>query len=155
MGRRRPGGRERGSSAIELVVLTPLLIAAIFAVIQAALVWHARHLALAAAQEGDRLARAAPYIPGAGAPLSDGQLRAATLRYLTGLGPALLTAPTITVSRQAGYASVTVTGRAASLIPGGTLTVHATSRGPTEGFRPDLGARAIGPLRVPVGGPGR
>ena len=128
--------RDDGSSAIELVLLTPVLIALVFTVVQAALVWNAQHAAVAAAQQGARLARTA----------SDGvdpsRVQAATVAYLHSLGASLLDAPTVTVQRTGGWATVTVTAHAVSLLPGATLTVHGTSRGPIETFTPDaIGGR--------------
>jgi Flp pilus assembly protein TadG len=120
------------------VLITPVLIALVFTVIQAALLWHARQVALAGAQEGDRLARAA----GATDPAN---VRADTITYLRGLGADLLSTPQVSVASAAGYATVTVTGRAVSLIPGATLTVTGTSRGPLEQFTPDTADTANPP----------
>ena len=53
---RRPGG-DRGSSAVELVILTPVLLALIWLIIQYALYYQGRQVALAAAQIGARVAR--------------------------------------------------------------------------------------------------
>lgn len=127
--RRAPAG-QRGSSAIELVLLTPVLIALVFAVIQAALLWHAHHVVLAAAQQGDRLARSATRF-------DPGEIRAATVAYLRSLGADLVENPTVTVTRDGGWVTVSVTGRAASPLPGAALLVRGTSRGPVESFRPD------------------
>ena len=52
----RPG--ERGSASIQLVVLMPALFAVMFLGMQAALIYHARTLAIASAQEGARAAGA-------------------------------------------------------------------------------------------------
>ena len=125
---RRCDAAESGSSAIELVLLTPVLIALVFTVIQAALLWHARHVALAAAQQGDRLARSA-------AANDDAAVRAQTVSYLHSLGADLVGSPTVTVTRSGGFVTVTVTGRAVSVLPGATLRVHAVSRGPVEAFQ--------------------
>lgn len=119
--------RDVGSSAIELVLLTPVLIALVFTVVQAALVWHARHVALAAAQQGDRLARSASTI-------DDAAVHAQTVAYLHSLGANLVGSPTVTVTRSGGFVTVTVTGRAVSLVPGAALQVQAVSRGPVEEF---------------------
>ena len=125
--------RDDGSSAIELVLLTPVLIALVFAVVQAALLWNAQHVAVAAAQQGDRLARAATAS-------SDADVRSATVAYLHTLGADLVDAPTVTVQRDAGWATVTVTAHEVSLLPGATLTVHGSSRGPRERFTADTTA---------------
>lgn len=133
---RRPspdGRRDIGSSAIELVLLTPVLIALVFAVVQAALLWNAQHVAVAAAQQGARLARTA-----AGG--DEATVRDATVGYVHSLGASLVDAPTVTVTRAGGWATVTVTAHAVSLLPGATLTVHGTSRGPIERFTPTAGS---------------
>src|SRR6478672_13736260 len=49
---------ERGSATIELVILLPALFAVMFLGMQAALFYHARTVAIAAAQEGARAAGA-------------------------------------------------------------------------------------------------
>src|SRR3954469_5027550 len=66
MSRRRPATsssrfrrrEERGSVSIELVILLPALFAVMFLGMQAALFYHARTVAIAAAQEGARAAGA-------------------------------------------------------------------------------------------------
>jgi Flp pilus assembly protein TadG len=125
--------RDEGSSAIELVLLTPVLIALVFAVVQAALLWNAQHATVAAAQQGARFARTA-------AQGSDpARVQAATTAYLHSLGANLVDAPTVTVHTAGGWTTVTVTAHAVSLLPGATLTVHGSSRGPVETFMPDTG----------------
>ena len=124
---RRPAVRDGGSSAIELVLVTPVLIALVFAVVQAALLWNAQHVAVAAAQQGARLARTAGGVDAAA-------VRTATVGYVHSLGASLVDAPAVTVTRSGGWVTVTVTAHAVSLLPGATLTVHGTSRGPVERF---------------------
>jgi Flp pilus assembly protein TadG len=125
--------RERGSSAIELVLVTPVLVALVFAVVQAALLWNAQHVAVAAAQQGARLARTA-----AQSGATDAQVRDATISYLHSLGASVADTPTVAIAHSAGWVTVTVTARAVSVFPGATLTVHGASRGPVETFTPDL-----------------
>jgi Flp pilus assembly protein TadG len=135
--RRSDGHRRRdaGSSAIELVLLTPLLIVIIFGLVQAALLWHAQHVVAAAAQQGARFARADAE-SGAGAATDPATVRTETISYLHQLGADLVGQPVVSITRSPGWVTVTVTGHAVSLLPGGTLTVHATSRGPVEAFQP-------------------
>src|SRR3954447_2895251 len=52
--RRRRRRNQRGSVSIELVILLPALFAVLFLGMQAALYYHARTVAIAAAQEGAR-----------------------------------------------------------------------------------------------------
>ena len=49
---------ERGSTSIQMVILMPALFAVMFLGMQAALIYHARTLAIASAQEGARAAGA-------------------------------------------------------------------------------------------------
>ena len=50
--------RDRGSSSVEIVVLLPLVFLLLFAMVQGGLWFHARAIALGAAQEGARVAAA-------------------------------------------------------------------------------------------------
>ncbi len=124
---RRRSGAERGSAAVELVLLTPLLMVCVLVVVQFALWQHARHVLLAAAQEGARAARAQ------GATAEDGRLRAQD--YIVQLGPDLVTAPTIEVDRSLELVTVRIRGQAVNIVPGVPLRVTATSAGPVERFR--------------------
>ncbi|MCW2667914.1 MAG: hypothetical protein JWN57_2876 [Frankiales bacterium] len=143
---------DAGSSAIELVLLTPLLLALVFALIQTALVWNARHTVGAAAQQGARLARTATAlapaaftvtdvgpateVPGAGNGSPDERTRQSTLRYLQQTGGRALADPTVTVRRDGQYVTVTVSGTTVGVLPGLTVRVTGSSRTPVEGFRP-------------------
>jgi len=49
-----------GASSMELALLTPILILVILSVVQFTMIFHARHVALAAAQSGARVARSEP-----------------------------------------------------------------------------------------------
>ena len=121
---------DRGSTAVEFVLLAPALMFAIFVLIQAALYMHARHVVLAGAQQGARLARTS----GADGASLD-QIQAATRSYLQQLGGGVLSHPAIVVTNTDGVARVDVSGEAVSIVPGITLTVRAHSAGPTETFR--------------------
>ena len=124
---RHRSGAERGSAAVELVLLTPLLMVCVLVVIQFALWQHARHVLLAAAQEGARVARAQ------GGTAEDGRLRAQD--YIGQIGPDLVTAPTIEVDRSPDLVTVRIRGQAVNIVPGVPLRVTATSAGPVERFR--------------------
>ncbi len=124
---RRRSGAERGSAAVELVLLTPLLMVCVLVVVQFALWQHARHVLLAAAQEGARAARAQ------GATAEDGRLRAQD--YIVQIGPDLVTAPTIEVDRSLDLVTARIRGQAVNIVPGVPLRVTATSAGPVERFR--------------------
>ena len=140
---------DQGSSAIELVLVTPVLIALVFGLIQTALVWDARHTVSAAAQHGAREARSATALAasvsnavsaGAGDPASDpaadAQVRASTLAYLRQIGGQGLHNPTVTVRHDGTFVIVTVSGTTLGVLPGTTVRVSSSSRTPLEGFRP-------------------
>src|SRR5260370_7565119 len=80
--------RDRGSSVVEFVVIIPGVLLAILLIIQIGLWQHARHIALPAAQEGARAARAY------NATADTGRRRAAN--YLPPLAPRLFMPPTFT-----------------------------------------------------------
>ncbi len=109
------------------MLLTPLLMVCVLVVVQFALWQHARHVLLAAAQEGARVARAQ------GATAEDGRLRAQD--YIGQIGPDLVTAPTIEVDRSLDLVTVRIRGQAVNIVPGVPLRVTATSAGPVERFR--------------------
>jgi hypothetical protein len=130
---------ERGASAVELAMLTPLLIIIIAGTIQFAMLYHARHVALAAAQAGARVARATAADPGA--PWQE-PARTKTFDYLKAIGPNLLERPTaVPLQRFDGGqlvdVGIEVHGTAVRVIPFLTLTVTERSRGPVERFVPD------------------
>jgi len=52
------GGREAGVASIQIVVLMPVLFLLMFIGMQAAIIYHGRTVAIAAAQEGARAAAA-------------------------------------------------------------------------------------------------
>lgn len=122
--------RDRGSTAVELVLLAPALMFAIFLLIQTALYMHARQVALAGAQQGARLARTS-----AADPVSVERTRTATVDYLGQLAGGVLSDPAVLITRTPGAARVDVTAQALSIVPGIRLTVRAHSAGPTEMFR--------------------
>ena len=123
----RRGSADRGSAAVELVLLTPLLMVCVLVVVQFALWQHARHVLLAAAPEGARAARAQ------GASAEDGRLRAR--EYIVQIGPDLVTEPSIEVDRTLDLVTVRIRGQAVNIVPGLPLRVTATSAGPVERFR--------------------
>jgi hypothetical protein len=96
---------------LELAVALPLLLLVIFGGIQAALYYHARTVALAAAQEGVRVARIETGTAQAGA------ARAREFVADAG-GPDVLSQLTVSPSRTATTAGITVAGRSLSVLPG-------------------------------------
>jgi Flp pilus assembly protein TadG len=144
-----PDRSEQGSSTIELVLLTPVLLALLFGLVQAALLWEARHVVGVAAQHGARLARTATALQPAGTdsaadgPGSDQAVQVSTLAYLKQVGGTSLNKVHVDVQRRAGYVTVTVTGTAIGVLPGTTVQVSGSSRTPEERFQPDLRAFTI------------
>lgn len=109
----RSGSRprdERGAASIELVILLPALFAVMFLGMQAALYYHARTIAIAAAQEGARAAGAED------ATAADGTRTANA--YLADVGGDALASSRVRVTRTATAATATVTGRSLSVLPG-------------------------------------
>jgi Flp pilus assembly protein TadG len=124
-------GADRGASAIELVILAPALIFVSMLIIQFALWLDATHAALAAAQEGDRAARAAESS-------STAWQQTATdvaMNYYHGLDTSVLGNVSVSQIRYdaaANTVSVTVSGRLTGIFP---LTISETVTGPVECFR--------------------
>ena len=125
------GTSDRGSVTLELVVVFPAFLVVLLLTVQAAMFAHARNVATAAAQEGLRAARLAAGSADAG--------RTAAAGFLAAAGDRVLTTPVVTADRTAGVASVTVAGRALSVLPGLSLPVRAAATGPVERFTPDVG----------------
>jgi Flp pilus assembly protein TadG len=130
--RRRRLGRDRGSSAIELAILAPALLILTMLVVQWALWFQARQVALNIAQDGARYARAQQ--PG-------WQTQAVTQanQMYDEIGTKVLTHVNVNVNPDGGAPNqvyVTVTGHVPTLLPGMSLTVQETSGGDVECFRP-------------------
>lgn len=102
---------DHGSASIELVILLPALFAVLFFGMQAALYYHARTVAIAAAQEG---ARAAGAEHGREA---DGVGAAKSFIANAG-GDDVLLQGSASANRTTTTATVTVTGTSLSVIPG-------------------------------------
>jgi Flp pilus assembly protein TadG len=116
---------ERGSTSIQLVLLMPALFAVMFLGMQGALFYHARTVALAAAQEGVRTAAGLGGSGSAGA-------RDAYAFVADAGGDDVLQGTQVHSSRSTTNATVTVTGRSLSVIPGWTPTVTQSASAPVE-----------------------
>lgn len=131
--RRRELSGDRGASAIELALLAPALLIITMLVVQWALWYQARQVALDAAQAGARVARQQQ----AGWPA---QSVTQAEDFYNQVGTKLLTGVQAQVSPGGGQPNqvfVTVTGDVPTLIPGlSALTVHETAGGDVECFRP-------------------
>ena len=125
--RQRLPDRDRGSVTVELAIVFPALLLIITALIQYALWFHARSLALAAAQQGVSVARAYGSTPAAG--------RDSALAFVADHGADTLLAAAATVTTPAaGQVQVVVTGRSQSVLPGVGITVSQSAAGPVERF---------------------
>lgn len=132
--KRRPV-RDRGTSAIELAILAPILLALIWLAIQYALYFQGRQVALAAAQIGARVARE----EAATVPTWQSDAVRQAEKYYNGLGTKVLgNGIQATATSNGNDVQVTVTGQAASILFGLPLPIHETAGGPIECFRPDL-----------------
>ncbi|WP_158558047.1 TadE/TadG family type IV pilus assembly protein [Spongiactinospora gelatinilytica] len=116
--------RERGSATLEATVIYPMVLLLILLAVNAAMWFHARAIALAAAQEGLRAGRAH------GAGLTTGQTAARD--FLRQTGGNFLTSPSVRAERTGGSVQMVVTGRAISLIPLLDLGVEQVARAPLE-----------------------
>jgi Flp pilus assembly protein TadG len=122
---RTAAGRERGSSSIQMVILMPALFSIMFLGMQGALYYHARTVAIAAAQEG---ARAAGSQNGTAA---EGVSAASSFVSDAG-GKDVLPGAHMTGGRSATTATVTVTGTSLSVIPGWSPAVSQSASVPVE-----------------------
>lgn len=120
----RPLGSERGAVTVEMVVLMPVLLATLFGGIQAGVVFHARHIAIAAAQEGVRTAAAYQ------ASLPDG-IGTATTAAANWAGQTL-TGVRVTGQRTPTRVTITVQGSAVSLLPGVSWPIEQKATLPVE-----------------------
>jgi hypothetical protein len=127
--RRRRTGQptDRGSVTLETVIVFPLALLAVLLTINAALWYHARSIALAAAQEGVRVGRAYGANPH--------NASSTALSFARTTGDGLLLSPAADIGGTNSQTVVVhVTGHAPSLVPGLNLTVSQVARGPIERF---------------------
>lgn len=125
---RRHGRRnrdERGSVSIQMALLMPLLFLVMFVGFQAALIYHARVVALAAAQEGAREA-------GSETGTRESGLATANTFLDDAGGTDVMTSTSVSGARTTTTATVTVTGKTLSVIPGWHPTVTQSATVPVE-----------------------
>lgn len=116
--------KDRGASSVETVVLVPLLFLLLLAMVQGGLWFHARAVALGAAQEGARVAAAEDSSAGAGI--------SAAASFVADAGAGVVVNPAVTSSRSGATATVTVTGAAQSLVPFLNPSVSQSASLPVE-----------------------
>ncbi len=121
-------GSDVGSSAVELVLLTPLVMVLTFVPIQLGLWMHGRQLVTAAAQEASHAAAAADLTPAQ----ASARGHAATDRFLA--DQRVVQVQSVRVERGPVTASATVEGTNLSMIGWLDLQVSATSSSGVEQF---------------------
>ncbi|MFA1539632.1 TadE family protein [Actinomadura monticuli] len=126
---------DAGVSSMEWALLTPILILVMLVVVQFAMVFHARHVALAAAQSGARVARTSPVGGG-----WEGVATAKAAGSVREIGPDLLSGLQVRAGEENDERWVEVSGEAVQVVPFMTFHVSQRSQGPIECFRPDVGA---------------
>jgi Flp pilus assembly protein TadG len=118
---------------LEAAIVLPVIIVLTVLVIQYALLWHGRHVAQAAAQDGLQAASAYSAAPAAG--------QTAAAAYLAQVAPRLLHSPGVTVSATATTVTVTVHAEVMSLLAFGRFGVTEHAAGPRELFVTPAGDR--------------
>jgi hypothetical protein len=120
-------GDDRGSAAVEAVLVIPVLMLLLVVVIQCALWAHAGQVVGLAASEGDRTARSVGGGPGVGIAEARSILRSS--------GRDLASSDVVGEIVSGDLVRITVTGRAVSIIPGLSLPVSSVAVGPLQEFR--------------------
>jgi Flp pilus assembly protein TadG len=118
---------DRGD-VVGTVILLPVVVTMVFLVIQAALVYHARSVVAAAAEDAARVAQAEGG--------TEGEARAVAFEVLAG-SSGLVPSPAVTVERTATAVDVRVTGIVRGPIPWLHPTVTAHAGGAVERFVPE------------------
>ena len=120
-----PTGRERGSATLEHAVIFPVLLLIMAATVQAGLWFFAREVVLAAAEEGARAASTEGSSAEAGTQTAQD--------FVDRTAGHLVNDVTTSGRRTATQATVTVSGRSLSLIPGiDGFTITQTAAFPVE-----------------------
>lgn len=135
-GRRWRGPRDdRGTSAVEFAIITPVFLLLIFTIIEAGLFFHARNAAQSSAREG------VSYLRLAGSSTEPQEWITAaeevTEDYAREIGDLRNVDADARLDEGTGRVWVTVSGEVV-LPVGGTITVEQTSSATLEQFRPDL-----------------
>lgn len=117
---------ERGSVSLETVIVFPVVLLLIFGTVQGALYYHARNVALAAAQEGVVDARVENGTSEAGIQRAQSFLADAG-------GNGVLRNSSVGSTRSATEVTITVRGAAPSVLPGiGGIALTQSASGPLE-----------------------
>jgi Flp pilus assembly protein TadG len=122
-GLRRVRDRERGSTALQTVIVWPVVLGVVFLGFQAGLWFLGRTAAFSAAQEGARAAAIESGSVGAGIAAAESFLSTSTVG---------ISGVQVTGTRSATEATITVRAQTSSLIPGFDPTVVQTAALPVE-----------------------
>jgi Flp pilus assembly protein TadG len=121
----RSSSAEHGAASVELAVVFPLVLLLVMTLIQAALWFYARSIALGAAQEGAREGRLQP--------ASTARAQSAAESFLDQTAQDLLTSRDVDVAGSPSSIAVSVSGTSLSLFPGlSGWSVSQTAIGPVE-----------------------
>jgi Flp pilus assembly protein TadG len=121
----RTGRRgDRGAATVEVTLAMPLLGLLLLLIVQFAFWAHATHVAQAAANQGVQTARA--YGSTAGAGIAD------TNAILDQMAGSVLVNGSVTANNTATTSTVTVTGKAAAVVPGLSLPITVSVTAPRE-----------------------
>jgi Flp pilus assembly protein TadG len=115
-----------GYSVLEVAIVLPVAFFVLMLIVQWAIVWHARSVTQAAAQEGLRTAQAYQATAAQG--------RADTFNYLAQVAPDSLPNPQVHVTRTPRTATVTIHAEVSTVIPFGHFAVTETASGPVETY---------------------
>jgi Flp pilus assembly protein TadG len=115
-----------GYSVLEAAITVPMIFFLLMAIVQWAIVWHARNVAQAAATEGLRTAQAYQSTGQAG--------QTDATNFLNQTAPHALAGATVTVDRGDQTVTVRVHAPVLNVIPFGHFTVDESASGPTEKF---------------------
>ncbi|WP_308297021.1 MULTISPECIES: TadE/TadG family type IV pilus assembly protein [unclassified Streptomyces] len=123
--RRSRLGDDRGDAAIEMAIVLPVVVLFSFMVVQAGVWYYAKQIALTAAREGVQAATAYQSSDAAGS--------ARARSVLDRVAGDSLLAPGVSTVGSAERVTVTVTGRAPSLLPGvDGITISQSASGARE-----------------------
>ena len=118
--------RDDRGGALQMAVLAPVLLILIWLVVQGGLWYNARHVALAAAQQGARAASVDGGNTAAGG--------AAAQAFIDQAGAGSFTSSSVTPTRNSRTVTVTVTGTSPTFVPGLNLTIRQSASMPVERF---------------------
>lgn len=117
-------------SLAQVVITAPALLFLLMLIVQFGLLFHARNIAEEAAQEGVAAARRFD------GTTADAQ--ASALQLLAAVGDGTLKDRDVDASRTNAVATVTVTGKVVSVVPGLALDVSESASGPVEQYVPPV-----------------